>query len=164
MRCGRPSATCSRAARRSRKRPSCAPCYLDPVSIFDRMLARRWLTVAGILAFTALWGFFAARVKPDYSIEMLFPTFHKSRVEYEHFKKDFPFEDAHAIVIVEAPDLFTPAGIARLQKLEDDLGRIPGVVDTEGLATIKDLTSDGDTLRMEKLFPRADLSPAELAA
>src|SRR5262249_38305583 len=133
-------------------------------SIFDRMIARRWVMVAGILLFTAFWGFFAARVKPDYSIEMLFPTFHRSRVEYEHFKKDFPFEDAHAIAIVEAPDLFTPAGLARLAALEDDLGRIAGVVDTEGLATIKDLTASGDILRMEKLFPRADLPPDELAS
>src|SRR5262249_51889846 len=108
-------------------------------------------------------GFFAARVKADYSIEMLFPSFHRSRVEYEHFKKDFPFEDAHAIVIVEASDLFTPDGLRRVAALEDDLGSIAGVVDTEGLATIKDLTASGDMLRMEKLFPSADQPPDELA-
>ena len=72
--------------------------------IFRAMLSRRAAAVAGVLALTAVLGAFAARVKPDYSIEMIFPRFDRSRVDYDRFKKDFPFEDAHAIVVVEAPD------------------------------------------------------------
>ena len=113
---------------------------------------------------TGVLGAFAARVKPDYSIEMGFPTFHKSRVDYERFKKDFPFEDAHAIVVMEAPDLYTPAGLAREAALEHDLGAIPGVVDTEGLTTVKDVVAQGETIATEKLFPRPDLSPEEIAS
>jgi predicted RND superfamily exporter protein len=135
---------------------------VSKVSIFDRLLARRWLATAGLLAMTGVLGVFAARVKPDYSIEMGFPHFHKSRVDYERFKKDFPFEDAHAIVVIEAPDLFTPAGLARVAALEHDLGSIPGVVDTEGLTTVKDVVAQGESIATEKLFPRTDLPPDEI--
>ncbi len=131
--------------------------------IFQAMLGRRGLATLAVLLLTAILGAFAARVQPDYSIEMIFPRFDHSRVDYDRFKKDFPFEDAHAIVVVAAPDLFTPAGLRRVAALESDLAQIPGVVDTQGLTTVKDVVSDGDDLRTEKLFPRADLSPAELA-
>lgn len=132
-------------------------------SIFRAMLGHRAAATVGVLALTALLGGFAAKVKPDYSIEMIFPRFDRSRVDYDRFKKDFPFEDAHAIVVVEAPDLFTPAGLGRVAALEQELGEIPGVVDTQGLTTVKDVVADGDDLRTEKLFPRFDLPPDELA-
>src|SRR4051795_12728352 len=80
-------------------------------------------------------------VQPDYSIEMIFPRFDRSRVDYDRFKKDFPFEDAHAIVVVEAPDLFTPAGLRRVSALEQALAEVPGVVDTQGLTTVKDVVA-----------------------
>ncbi|MGZ3440490.1 MAG: efflux RND transporter permease subunit [Polyangia bacterium] len=131
--------------------------------IFRAMLGRRTLTTLALLLLTGILGAYAARVQPDYSIEMIFPRFDRSRVDYDRFKKDFPFEDAHAIVVVDAPDLFTPAGLGRVAALEKDLAEIPGVVDTQGLTTVKDVVSDGDDLRTEKLFPRADLPADELA-
>lgn len=131
--------------------------------IFRALLSRRAVAVAGILVLSGVLGSFAAKVQPDYSIEMIFPRFDRSRVDYDRFKKDFPFEDAHAIVVVEAPDLFTPDGLGRVAALEDELARIPGVVDTQGLTTVKDVVADGDDLRTEKLFPRFDLPPDELA-
>lgn len=131
--------------------------------LFRAMLTRRLPTLAALLALTALLGGLAAKVKPDYSIEMIFPRFDRSRVDYDRFKKDFPFEDAHAIVIVEAPDLYTPAGLERVAALEKALAEIPGVVDTEGLTTARDVVADGDDIKSEKLFPSSALSPDELA-
>src|SRR5262249_14361765 len=46
----------------------------------------------------------------------------------------------------------------------DDLAKIPGVVDTQGLTTIKDVVAEADGIRMERLFPRTDLPQAELAS
>src|SRR4029079_7895154 len=103
--------------------------------IFDRLLRWRGAALAGLLLFTAVLGVFAARVRPDYSIEMAFPRFDQSRVYYERFKKDFPFEDATALVVVEASDIYTAAGLRRIAALETDLARINGVVDTPGLTT-----------------------------
>ncbi|HEX8953767.1 MAG TPA: hypothetical protein VF945_18040, partial [Polyangia bacterium] len=131
--------------------------------LFRALVGRRAVAAIGLLALTGVLGAFAARVQPDYSIEMIFPRFDRSRVDYDRFKKDFPFEDAHAIVVVEAPDLFTPAGLGRVAALEKELGELPGVVDTQGLTTVKDVVADGDELRTEKLFPRADLPADELA-
>jgi len=132
-------------------------------SLFEKMLRRRRLTVALILAFTAGMGALASRVHPDFSVEMAFPSFDRSRVDYERFKRDFPFEDARAILAVEAPDLFTPAGLHRLAALEDDLQHIPNVIDTRGLTTAKDVVADGDGIKMDKLFPKLDAPPDELA-
>jgi predicted RND superfamily exporter protein len=128
-----------------------------------RFFEHRWLLAVVTVVLTAVLGVFAGKVRPDYSIEQIFPTFDRSRVDYERFKKDFPFEDAHAVVVVEAPDLFTPAGLARIAALEADLSHIPGVVDTQSLASVRDVTSDGDTLTMEKLFPSTNLPAEELA-
>jgi predicted RND superfamily exporter protein len=131
--------------------------------IFRAMLGRRALATVAVLVLSGVLGAFAAKVQPDYSIEMIFPRFDRSRVDYDRFKKDFPFEDAHAIVVVEAPDLFTPAGLGRVAALEKELAEVPGVVDTQGLTTVKDVVSDGDDIRTEKLFPSATLPADELA-
>ena len=130
---------------------------------FDRMLHRRGFLFLFLVVITGIFGAFASRVRPDFSIEMAFPTFDRSRIDYERYKKDFPYDDAQAVVIVEAADLFTPAGLRRVAALEDALAGIPGVLDTQGLTTTQDLTMEGETLRMEKLFPQAELSAAELA-
>ena len=130
---------------------------------FRGLVERRWSTLAALLVLSVVLGAFAAKVKPDYSIEMIFPRFDKSRVDYDRFKKDFPFEDAHAIVVVEAPDLFTPAGLGRVAALEKALAEIPGVVDTQGLTTTRDVVADGEEIRTEKLFPSSDGSPDALA-
>lgn len=135
----------------------------------DRDLARRLLERRGLLALlvvalTGGLGFFAARVKPDHSIELLFPTFDKSRVDYDRYRKDFPLDDAHALVVLEAPDLFSPQGIARVAALEDDLGRIAGVLSTDGLTTTSDVVAEDEGIKMERIFPRPDLPPEEIAA
>ena len=130
---------------------------------FDAFLARRAFGILLVLGLTGLFGYFAAQVRPDYSIELLFPTFDRSRREYEHFKKAFPFEDAHALVVVEAADLYTPAGLRRVAALEESLSRIPGVLETQGLTTVRDVVAAGDSITMERLFPRPDLPPPELA-
>lgn len=132
-------------------------------SFFDHALRRRGLLLAFVLLLTAVLGAFGGRVRPDFSIEMAFPTFDKSRLDYERYKKDFPLDDAQALVIAEAPDLFTEPGLRRIAALEESLARIPGVIDTQGPTTVQDLTLDGEALRMDKIFPKPDLPPKELA-
>jgi predicted RND superfamily exporter protein len=132
-------------------------------SLFDRMLSHRPLAVTLLLGFTGAMGAFASRVHPDFSVEMAFPSFDRSRVDYERFKHDFPFEDARAILAVEANDLFTPAGLKRIAALENDLQHVPNVIDTRGLSTVKDVVADGDGIKMDKLFPSPDAPADELA-
>jgi predicted RND superfamily exporter protein len=131
-----------------------------PVS---RALEKRWVLALVSLLLTVGLGLAAASVKPDYSIEHFFPTFDQSRVDYERFKQDFPFEDAHAFVIVDAPDLFTRAGLRRIEALERDLGKVAGVTDTLGPSSVLDLVDDAEGLRMEKVFGGDEPTDAQIA-
>ena len=130
--------------------------------LFDRMLGAPAVAVTVVLLFTAVLGAFAARVRVDYSIEMAFPRFDQSRLDYERYRQDFPLDDAVALVVVEAPDLFTPDGLRRIGALERDLAAIDGVVDTWGLTSARDVVSDGETIRTDLLAPTPDLPPDAL--
>lgn len=129
---------------------------------FDLLLRRRGAASGVVLLFTAILGVFAARVRPDYSIEMAFPRFDASRVDYERFRRDFPFDDATALVLVEAADIFSPEGLRRIAAIENDLGRLEGIVDTQGLTTVRDIVSDGATIRTDLLVPGLDLTSEAL--
>ncbi len=115
---------------------------------------------AGVLA--------AARVRPDFAVEQYFPQWNEAKADYDRMKADFPYEDALALVIVEADDLFTAAGLERVRALEKDLDSVELgslVQEVEGLRSIKDVVADGDTIRLERLVPaRAErLDPATIA-
>ncbi len=131
--------------------------------VFGRALERRGVWALTLLALTVGAAGLATRVRVDFSVEQAFPRFDASRLDYERFKQDFPFDDARALVAVEAPDVFSAEGLARIQALERDLAELPGVVDTRGLSTVKDVVLEGDAIRMERLFPRGDVSVEELA-
>lgn len=133
--------------------------------LFTALLRHRSWSALAVLAFTGVLAAFAARVRPDYSIEMGFPRYDRSRADYERYKREFPLEGARAVVVVEADDLFAPTGLARVAALEQDLALIPGVVDTDGPTTALDLIPEGeDDLRVDRLFPRSDAPAAQLAA
>jgi predicted RND superfamily exporter protein len=131
-------------------------------AFFDRILRFRWAAVGLVLLATGLGAVFAARVRVDYSIEMAFPRFDESRMDYERYRLDFPLDDAVGLVVVEAGDLFTPAGLLRLAALEKDLAGIEGVVDTWGLTTARDVVKDGEGIRTDLLVPQPDLDAGAL--
>ena len=77
-----------------------------------RLVARPAPFTAAAVALTLLLGAAAARVRPDFSLEQLFPIWDQQRADYDRFKAAFPGEDARAVVLVQADDLFTSAGVA----------------------------------------------------
>jgi predicted RND superfamily exporter protein len=127
------------------------------------MLRRRGVTALALVLLTGVFAVRAASVKPDYSVEHFFPTFDQSRVDYERFKRDFPFEDARAVVLVEANDIYRQSGLTRIAALENELGKVAGVLDTQSIVSVKDLSSDGLSLRMERLFPEGQFDAQTLA-
>lgn len=127
------------------------------------LLARPWSATLACVALVALAGALATGIRPDFSIELLFPSSDPARLAYDRFKEQFPLEDAHALVVVEAPDLFTPAGLRRLDALERELGALEGVARTEGLLSVDDVTAEGDLIAIERLIPSLDLGPEALA-
>ena len=128
------------------------------------LVRHRAFTFAGVLALTALSvGLAAARVRPDFSVDHVVPVRDPARRAYERYKADFPYGDARAVVIVEAADIYTPAGLERLRALARDLGALEGVVDAEGLTTVRHIEATGeDELSTGRLFPDRDLAPAEI--
>ena len=58
---------------------------------------------------------------------------HKSRLEYDAYRKEFGFDDAQAIVVVEAPDVFTNEGLDRVRAIEDEFRAMPEVAGVPNL-------------------------------
>lgn len=144
--------------------------------MFRRLVGDR--IVLGLLlvvALTAGFGAGALNLRVDFGIELLFPTSDPARLDYDRFKERFPLEDAHALVLFEAPDLYSPAGLQRLEALERDLatlrfgptdpdtGKPRGlVVDTQSLLSVEDVIDEDDELTVAPLLASSDPSPDAL--
>ncbi|GIW71505.1 MAG: hypothetical protein KatS3mg102_1047 [Planctomycetota bacterium] len=133
--------------------------------VFARMLERPQAWWALLVVASAALGWFAAGVRADYAVEYLFPERSQAKRDYDRYKRFFPYEDARALVIVRAPDLWTPAGLGRLQALERELAALPGVYDVEGPLSIRDIKAVGeDMVVVAPLLEQPALPPAQLAA
>jgi uncharacterized protein len=130
--------------------------------IFGWLLSHRALGLLLVIALTGVLGYFAGKVKPDYSVEQLFPVRDPARETYDRFKVQFPYEDTLALVVLEAPDLFTPAGLGRLQRLEQDLRGLPGVVQVVGPMSVYHLEPGLLGGQPGLLFPGPALSAEEI--
>ena len=133
-------------------------------TVFAWGLEHRIGAILAMIAFTCGMGAFAVDVRPDYSIEHFFPMWDESRVVYSRFKERFPNEDTQAVVIVQADDLYSPAGLARMERLEQDLEALPEVFDVEGPMSARDLRGEFGSIDLPHLFPSADLTAEEIAA
>ena len=145
--------------------------------LFKRLVTDR--IALGVLLLIALTGaavLGALKLRVDFGIELLFPTSDPARGEYDAFKEHFPLEDAHALILLRAPDVFTPSGLKRLEALEGDLGRLRFgpldpetqrprglVVDTQSLLSVEDVIDQDDELTVAPLLASSDPTPAELA-
>lgn len=153
-------------------------------AFYARALERVPAATAAVVLLTAVLGAFALRVHPDFAVEYLFPEAGEARANYDRYKEIFPYDEARALVMLEAPDLWTAQGLGRIAALERDLGAIkvvtrnatiaerlagaapvhvPAVKDVEGPLSVKQVVDAGDeTVKLEKLFPRPDLPPDEI--
>ncbi len=129
--------------------------------VFQWQLEHRVLMLFILLAVTGFFGYFAAGVEIDHSVEHFFPTWSESRDAYDRYKDAFPHEDAQAYVVVQASDIFSREGLRRLSLLEEDLADLPHVIDVDGPMSILDIVDDG-MLATETLFPSWDLDDEEI--
>ncbi len=125
-------------------------------------LDRRAIPALGALALTVVLGAYASRVRPDFSVEQAFPVRDPVLEVYRRYKAAFPQDDARALVIVEAPDIWTNAGLRRIDALERDLRRIDGVRRVEGPLSIKDVTAQGGLVGLEELIDGPEAPAAEI--
>ncbi len=107
------------------------------LAFFERLLARRGRLGLGLLALCVVAGLGAARVPMDPSIERMHPIGDAAKEDFDRYRRAFPGEDSQAVVLVEGPGVFTPAGLATLATLEQELRGLPRVRHVVGPASAR---------------------------
>ncbi|HYV44493.1 MAG TPA: MMPL family transporter [Myxococcaceae bacterium] len=127
------------------------------------VIRRRGWVLAGVAALTAALASQAVKVRPDYSVELLFPVWDPARKVYDRFKAEFPYEDTRAVVIVEGRGLLERDALGRLKSLEADLARTPSVDEVIGPTSARTVTMEVDGPRLLPLLPGPEVDDARLA-
>ena len=121
------------------------------------------LTVAVILAVTAVLAFFARSITVDGSLENLLPGNDPERVYYSEISKAFGSEQA-TLVGVFAPDVFAPGTLAVIDTLSTQLAAIDAVQEVISLTTVNGVEIDETGVRVGKLMRALPESAEEAAA
>ena len=127
------------------------------------LIEKRGRGLAFVVALLLLSGTALMRLRVDLSIELFFPKQHQSRTDYDHYRETFAFDDAQAIVVFEAPDVFTKGGLGRIRALEAAFKAMPEVASVQGPGSTQDVTGDEAGIALTKLFP-LEMSAADLQA
>jgi predicted RND superfamily exporter protein len=84
------------------------------------------LTLAIMVVLTCVFGFFAREIRVDSSFENLLPTDDPAKTYYDDVKADFGDEEI-VVIGVFADDVFTPATLAKIDRLTEQLAALDGV-------------------------------------
>ena len=117
----------------------------------ERLLARRFLVglLLASLTVLALTGLYdpirgAPRIRIDPSLNEMLPAEDAARRFYEELLERFGSDDV-VVVALSSPDLFTPEGLAAVERTSRRLARVAGVHHVESLATALRMRAvDGD--------------------
>jgi predicted RND superfamily exporter protein len=96
------------------------------LEIFRRLLRVRHVIVGVFLVLTVAGIYGASRIPADPAIDRLIVPGDPTARATEQFEKVFP-EGEQALIMLEAPDPWTPAVVQRASELEQQLGKIPHV-------------------------------------
>jgi predicted RND superfamily exporter protein len=96
------------------------------LGIFLRVLSARHLIVGVFFVLTAAGIYGASRIPADPAIDRLIVPGDPTAQATEQFERVFP-EGEQALIMLEAPDPWTPAVLQRASELEQQLGKIPRV-------------------------------------
>ncbi|NKF23715.1 MMPL family transporter [Solimonas sp. C16B3] len=133
------------------------------------MATRPWT----VLLITALLGIAATlllidpkthglRLAIDPSIERLLPPNNAERALYDRMRRQFGDSDA-VIVAVQLDDLYTPAGMAKVEALTRRYQKLPGAAGVISLATVPNPVADGDDLDVSTFTQQAREHPERIA-
>lgn len=129
----------------------------------DFPVRRPRLTLAVVLALTAVFGFFAASIRVDSAIENLLPDHDPERTYYERARAEFGGEEA-TVIGVFADDVFAPDVLARIDRLSSRLAALDGVREVVSLTTVKGAASEDAGIRVGRLMRTLPRTDAEAAA
>src|SRR5262245_17011735 len=115
---------------------------------------RPWLALALVAAITVGLGWQATRVRVDTSSESFMVEKDEGRQYHDRFTARFG-SDTRTMVLVKAPDVFTPDVLAAVRRLSDALARMDGVIAVDSLTTVRDFRGEGDSLSTDPLVDPA---------
>src|SRR5262245_28433714 len=106
---------------------------------------RHWIVAIAVIALTLVSLPAALRIRIDVSIDSLYPPGSEHAVQYQRARTQFGSDETLAIFAAD-PSLFTPSRLETLQRLCDELQKLPFVERVNSLFTTVDLRSHDDTL------------------
>ena len=118
------------------------------------------LTLALLVAATAVLAVFAARFRVDSAIDRLLPVDDPDRLYYQGVQGDFGSEEV-CLVGIFAPDVFATPVLRRIRDMTEAIGRVAGVREVSSLSTLESPVLDESGLGRQRLTPPFPLSPAD---
>ncbi|MGH8432554.1 MAG: efflux RND transporter permease subunit, partial [Solimonas sp.] len=98
------------------------------------------------------------RLTIDPTIERLLPEEGEDRAVFERARETFGDSDA-VLIAVTLDEVFTPAGIARIDELTRRLGELPGVRQASSLSSVPNPLAEGDMLDVSTFGEQARANP-----
>jgi uncharacterized protein len=120
-------------------------------------------TLLVVAALTIGLGLLAARFRVDSAVDRLLPEGDADSVFYDGVRRAFGSEEV-AVVGLFADDVFTPATLARIDRLSTALARLPDVEEVTSLSTVQRVQLDEGGLRRAPLMPALPQTAADAAA
>jgi predicted RND superfamily exporter protein len=109
---------------------------------------------------TALFGFFAAQIEFDNSIETYF--LESDLRDYNRFLDEFGTDEI-VVVAFRDEDVFTVENFALIDAISHDLERLPHVRRVISLTTAEIVSGKDDSVDFQDLMPALPSTPEELA-
>ncbi|GAB3419767.1 efflux RND transporter permease subunit [Niabella aquatica] len=124
----------------------------------------RFVLLILLIAATAICGYQATKVELGYEFTKAIPTNHPVNIAYQEFKKKYG-EDGNMLIIgVQTDQLFTEKVFNPYVDLQNNLKKIPGVLDILSVPGAVNLVKDAasEKLQAKKIFPLDTLTQARL--
>ena len=121
------------------------------------------LTLAVMLAVTVFFGLFAPSLKVDSAIENLLPVHDPEKLYYDAAKKTFG-DEAITVIGVFGEDVFSPATLAKIDRLSAAVAEIDGVREVVSLTTVRGVEMGPFGLSTGRLMRELPRTAEEAAA
>lgn len=125
----------------------------------------RFVLLLLLAAVTALFGYWGSKAELGYEFTKAIPTNHPVNIAYQEFKKKYG-EDGNLLVIgVQSDQFFTEKVFNQYVALQNNLKKIPGVLDIIGVPGAINLVKDpaSEKLKTQKIFPAGTITADQIA-
>src|SRR5688572_22824737 len=129
--------------------------------IYRTIVGRPRAVLLVIAAITAFFGFHAAGIRVDSSVEALLPENDPSKAYYAEIRRLYG-SDEIGVVAVVAADVYQPEVLGKIARLTDEIARVEGVQKVISLTNVLDPIEDA--IEPPKLVPTIPKTAAEARA